>query len=195
MPGVLVAVLLVTVLFVAGNGPSHGQEPDATGEATQALEPASNARQAAAEPVVTRAGVHDDFGRIVFDWPRAVAYGARIEEKTLTVMFDRHLRTTFQEIPRNLGAYITAVDLGPDGHSVVAALTGDYRLRTFILGSHSPGVRIVVDLLTGAEPMAMDDGGNNTADSACSACSRQTLPFPSRLPRRSPKPCLWTCPR
>ena len=107
-------------------------------------------------PIVTRAGAHDDFGRIVFDWPRAVAYGARIEEKTLTVMFDRHLRTTFQEIPRTLGAYVTAVDLGPDGHSVVAALTGDYRLRTFTLGSHSPGVRIVVDLLTGAEPMAMD---------------------------------------
>ena len=120
---------------------------------------------------MTRAGAHDDFGRIVFDWPRAVAYGARIKEKTLTVMFDRHLRTTFQEIPRTLGAYVTAVDLGPDGHSVVAALTGDYRLRTFILGSHSPGVRIVVDLLTGAEPMAMDGGGINTADSAWSVCS------------------------
>ena len=115
------------------------------------------AGQAAAEPVVTRAGAHDDFGRIVFDWPRAVAYGARIEEKTLTVMFDRHLRTTFQEIPRTLGAYVTAVDLGPDGHSVVAALTGDYRLRTFILGSHSPGVRIVVDLLAGAEPVAQGE--------------------------------------
>ena len=90
-------------------------------------------------PIVTRAGVHDDFGRIVFDWPRAVAYGARIEEKTLTVMFDRHLRTTFQEIPRTLGAYVTAVDLGPDGHSVVAALTGDYRLRTFTLEQPQSG--------------------------------------------------------
>ena len=49
------------------------------------------------------------------------------------------------------------MDLGPDGHSVVAALTGDYRLRTFILGSHSPGVRIVVDLLAGAEPMAQGE--------------------------------------
>ena len=131
--------LLVVGILIAGSSPGHGQEPEVV-------------------PIVTRAGVHDDFGRIVFDWPRAVAYGARIEEKTLTVMFDRHLRTTFQEIPRTLGAYVTAVDLGPDGHSVVAALTGDYRLRTFILGSHSPGVRIVVDLLTGAEPMAMDGG-------------------------------------
>ena len=131
--------LLVVGILIAGSSPGHGQEPEVV-------------------PIVTRAGVHDDFGRIVFDWPRAVAYGARIEEKTLTVMFDRHLRTTFQEIPRTLGAYVTDVDLGPDGHSVVAALTGDYRLRTFILSSHSPGVRIVVDLLTGAEPMAMDGG-------------------------------------
>ena len=54
MPGVLVAVLLVAVLLIAGNGPSHGQEPDATAEATQAPEPANAAGQAAAEPVVTR---------------------------------------------------------------------------------------------------------------------------------------------
>ena len=131
-------------------------------------------------PIVTRAGVHDDFGRIVFDWPRAVAYGARIEEKTLTVMFDRHLRTTFQEIPRTLGAYVTAVDLGPDGHSVVAALTGDYRLRTFTLSSHSPGVRIVVDLLTGAAPMAMDDGAaTQPAQLAQLAQADPSLPEPT----------------
>ena len=86
-------------------------------------------------PIVTRAGAHDDFGRIVFDWPWAVAYGAQIEGKTLTVMFDRHLRTTFQEIPRNLGAYITDIELGPDGQSVVASLTDEYRLRTFILNN------------------------------------------------------------
>ena len=148
--------------------------------------------------MVTRAWAHDDFGRVVFDWPRAVAYGARIEEKTLTVMFDRHLRTTFQEIPRTLGAYVTAVDLGPDGHSVVAALTGDYRLRTFILGSHSPGVRIVVDLLTGAEPMAMDGVAawlwSRLSLHSLPSLSRQTLP--RHKPRRCPrKPCLWTCPR
>ena len=178
VPRVLVAVLLVTVLFVVGSGPSHGQEPDA-GEATQALEPVNAAGQAAAEPVVTRAWAHDDFGRIVFDWPRAVAYGARIKEKTLTVMFDRHLTTTFQQIPRNLGAYVTAVDLGPDGHSLTAALTGDYRLRTFILGSHSPGVRIVVDLLTGAEPMAMDDGASTQPTQLAQLAQADPAPEPT----------------
>ena len=135
---------------------------------------------------MTRAGAHDDFGRIVFDWPRAVAYGARIKKKTLTVMFDRHLTTTFQEIPRTLGAYITAVDLGPDGHSVVAALTGDYRLRTFILGSHSPGVRIVVDLLAGAEPMAMDDGAATQFAQLVQADPPLPEPTPEAVPEAMP---------
>ena len=159
--------LLVVGILIAGSSPGHGQEPEVV-------------------PIVTRAGVHDDFGRIVFDWPRAVAYGARIEEKTLTVMFDRHLRTTFQEIPRTLGAYVTAVDLGPDGHSVVAALTGDYRLRTFILSSHSPGVRIVVDLLTGAEPMAMDDGAATQPTQLAQADPPLPEPTPEAAPESMP---------
>ena len=88
----------------------------------------------------------------MFDWPWAVAYGAQIEGKTLTVMFDRHLHTTFQEISRALSAYITDVELGPDGQSVVASLTDEYRLRTFILNnSENEGVKVVVDLLADGE--------------------------------------------
>ena len=101
-------------------------------------------------------------------------------------MFDRHLRTTFQEIPRTLGAYVTDVDLGPDGHSVVAALTGDYRLRTFILSSHSPGVRIVVDLLTGAEPMAMDDGAATQPTQLAQADPPLPEPTPEAVPEAMP---------
>ena len=78
----------------------YGQEPD-LGASPAKSRNLSGRWAAEVVPMVTRAGAHDDFGRIVFDWPRAVAYGARIEEKTLTVMFDRHLTTTFQQIPRN----------------------------------------------------------------------------------------------
>ena len=102
-------------------------------------------------PIVTRAWAHDDFGRMVFDWPWAVAYGARIEGKTLTVMFDRRLHTTFQQIPRNLGSYITDVEIGPDGQSVVVSLTNEYRLRTFLLNNEAGGVKVVVDLLADGE--------------------------------------------
>ena len=61
-------------------------------------------------------------------------------------MFDRRLHTTFRQIPRHLGAYITDVDLGPDGQSVVASLTNEYRLRTFLLNNEDGGVKVVVDL-------------------------------------------------
>ena len=176
--------LLVAGILIAGSSPGYGQKPDPG--ASPAVSDLSGGGPEVV-PIVTRAGVHDDFGRIVFDWPRAVAYGARIEEKTLTVMFDRHLRTTFQEIPRNLGAYVTAVDLGPDGHSVVAALTGDYRLRTFILGSHSPGVRIVVDLLAGAEPVAQGEVAPIAMDGEAATQFAQLVQAGPPLPEPTPE--------
>ena len=139
----------MSVYCFAGSSPGHGQEldPGATSGSS------SSQRQSGPEvvPIVTRAWAHDDFGRMVFDWPWAVAYGARIEGRTLTVMFDRRLHTTFRQIPRHLGAYITDVDLGPDGQSVVASLTDEYRLRTFLLNSEDGGVKVVVDLLADGE--------------------------------------------
>ena len=139
--------LLVVGILIAGS-PGYGQEPD---PGAPPAVPVLNGNGLEVVPIVTRAGVHDDFGRIVFDWPWAVAYGAQIEGKTLTVMFDRRLRTTLQQIPRNLGVYITDVELGPDGQSVVASLTDEYRLRTFLLNSEDGGVKVVVDLLADGE--------------------------------------------
>ena len=140
--------LLVVGILIAGSSPGYGQEPDPG--ASPAV-PVLNGSGPEVVPIVTRAWAHDDFGRMVFDWPWAVAYGARIEGKTLTVMFDRRLHTTFQQIPRHLGAYITDVDLGPDGQSVVASLTDEYRLRTFLLNNEDGGVKVVVDLLADGE--------------------------------------------
>ena len=139
--------LLVVGILAAGS-PGYGQESD-PGE-TSAV-PVLNGSGPEVVPIVTRAWAHDDFGRMVFDWPWAVAYGARIEGKTLTVMFDRRLHTTFQQIPSNLGAYITDIDLSPDGQRVIASLTNEYRLRTFILNNEEGGVKVVVDLLADGE--------------------------------------------
>ena len=139
--------LLVIGILIAGS-PGYGQEPDpGRPPAVSDL----NGIGPEAVPIVTRAWAHDDFGRMVFDWPWAVAYGARIEGKTLTVMFDRRLHTTFQQIPRNLGSYITDVEIGPDGQSVVVSLTNEYRLRTFLLNNEDGGVKVVVDLLADGE--------------------------------------------
>ena len=144
--------LLVAGILIAGGSPGYGQVPD---PGANPAAPALTRNGPEVVPIVTRAWAHDDFGRLVFDWPWAVAYGARIEGKTLTVMFDRRLHTTFRQIPRHLGAYITNIDLGPDGQSVVAALTDEYRLRTFLLNSEDGGVKVVVDLLADGEAGSM----------------------------------------
>ena len=150
----LVLGVFVAVLLAVGNGPSYGQERD-DGETTQREEPVSLTGLASAEPVVIRAWAHDEFGRIVFDCPRAVEYDAKIEDRTLTVMFDHQLKTTFWQVRRHLGAYITDVDLSPDGRRVTASLTGDYRLRVFTLSRESGVAKVVVDLLAdgGAGPV------------------------------------------
>ena len=137
-------------LFVIGllltGGLGYGQGPD-----SEAIPAAPAGGETEVVPVVTRAWVHDEYGRIVFDWPGVVAYGTRLEGKTLTVMFDRRLHTTFQSIQRYLSAYITEVQLGPDGQSVRLSLTDEYRLRTFLLNSDNGGVKVVIDLLNVAQ--------------------------------------------
>ncbi len=133
--------LLLVGLWLAAAGPSYGQVPNGNG-----LE---------VVPIETRAGAHEGYGRLVFDWPWAVAYGAQMEGTTLTVMFDRRLQTTFGQVPRYLGAYISDIALGSDRQSVVATLTDEYRLRTFLLNSEDGGVKVVVDLLADGEAGSM----------------------------------------
>ena len=141
--------LLIVGILIAGGSPGYAQRAGPRSNLRRS--PDLNGIGPEVVPIETRAWAHDDFGRIVFDWPWAVAYGARIEGTTLTVMFDRRLHTIFRQVPRHLGAYITAIDLGPDGQSVVASLTNEYRLRTFLLTGEGGGVKVVVDLLADGE--------------------------------------------
>ena len=160
-PGLFVIGLLLAGGPASGQGPNSGVIPAA---------PASSETEVA--PVVTRAWAHDEYGRIVFDWPGVVAHGTRLEGKTLTVMFDRHLHTTFQRIQHYLGAYVTDVHLGPDGQSVIAALTDEYRLHTFVLDGENGGVKVVVDLLTDAEAAPLDT--NSSTDTELTQLAQAT---------------------
>jgi len=184
-------------MFVAAASPSHGQETQESSgqEASQQEEPARLAGPASAEPVVTRAWAHDDFGRLVFDWPRTVEYKARIEGRTLTVMFDHQLKTTFWQVQRYLGAYITDVDLSPDGRSVTASLTGDYRLRTFTLSSESGLAKVVVDMLAdgGAGPVLAQAPAPPTPEPSPEAVPGDALPHPT-ISGDSPLPPAETVP-
>ena len=137
--------LLLAFLGLAAGSPGYGQAPNGNGLEVM--------------PIETRAWAHEGYGRLVFDWPQAVAYGAQMEGTTLTVMFDRRLHTTFGQVPRYLGAYISDITLGSDRQSVVATLTDEYRLRTFLLNSEDGGVKVVVDLLADGEAGPFDSAG------------------------------------
>ena len=100
---------------------------------------------AATEQVITRAWAHDDYGRIVFDWPQTVSYTASLDARLLTVEFDRQMHTDFAPIRHHLGAYISQAVLDPDGRTFTATLTGDYHLRTFPLRQGGM-TKIVLDL-------------------------------------------------
>ena len=172
-------------------GPSHGQETPPSASDAPGDPPAP---ALAAEPVVTRASAHDDFGRIVFDWPRTVGYEAAIQGTRLTVMFEQPLRTTFWQIQTHLEAYIAEVDLSPDGRRVTAALTGDYGLRTFTLSSESGLTKVVVDLLAdgGAgrvlaqAPTSPSEPSPEAVPGAASTPTASGDPPPSPPPRSSP---------
>jgi len=96
----------------------------------------------AAEAVKTRAGEHERYGRIAFDWKAPVEYEAKIEGNTLMVHFARALETDFGAIAEYLAAYVASVSLDESGTTVTAALSRPATLKTFTVGN-----TVVIDLL------------------------------------------------
>lgn len=94
-----------------------------------------------AEAAELRAGIHDDFGRIVVEWPQAVRYAARIDGNRLIVEFDRPLDADPAELVPRLPAYLRAARREDGGRRVVFDLRGPTALaaQTF-------GTSVVLDL-------------------------------------------------
>lgn len=87
---------------------------------------------AALEKVQTRAWLHSEFGRIVFDWRSPVKHTAEVSGTTLTIRFGRKFSTSLDHVTANLDKYIRNISLGKDGRSVVAELIGEPRMRSFV---------------------------------------------------------------
>jgi tetratricopeptide (TPR) repeat protein len=98
---------------------------------------------AAAEPVTTRAGQHENFGRIVFDWSAEVAFEAKIADGTLRISFARNLETDLGAVRKRLAKYVAAAEIASDGRSLSFALTRPFDLRAFTVEKKA----VVVDLM------------------------------------------------
>ncbi len=146
---------------------------------------APGATAASPQRVVARAGVHESFGRMVFDWPQPVGHRARIAGTRLTIEFDRPMQTVLGSIRRNLSGYIARIALTPDGRSITAALKGAYTLRSFTRDN-----RVVVDLMRRdgeSAAMPVSDAKTNVEaaitprDRGDAAKRTESRPIPLRL--------------
>ena len=106
----------------------------ATGRAVVAAAGLIIAGPAASEPVDVRAGLHDVYGRIVFNWRTPVFYQAGISGNAVVVRFGRPIEADYRAALRTLGKYLTGVQAGDDGQSVTFSLKGEVNLRSFSMG-------------------------------------------------------------
>ena len=100
------------------------------------------ATPAQAAKVGLRVGEHPGYARLVFDWPRAVNYNARLKDGYLQVSFARSADFDLSVLRKRLKRYIADAQVSGDGRSVVFSVKGSYGLKHFTLGP-----KVVVDLL------------------------------------------------
>lgn len=124
-----------------------------------------HAAHAAADAIQARAAEHDDFGRVVFDWPSRVGYTTEAQGRQIVIRFERPVEVNLASAARALTKYVGAAKVGEDGRSVVLSLKGDFGLRHFVQGNS-----VVVDVLASSP--------STTAGAAASPSSAPAAPAP-----------------
>jgi len=85
-----------------------------------------------AERVGVRAGLHDTFARLVFDWSGPVAYQVAATDQQLTVTFERPMEGKFDRARRAISDYIGNVRLEDEGKRVVIDLKRPVQTSHFV---------------------------------------------------------------
>lgn len=89
------------------------------------------AAPAGAASVPIRAAAHKDYGRMVFDWPVAVEYSARVEGNRLVVVFNQPIDAPLERAVSALSDYLTAGRVEADGKTVSFDLKRPVTLKSF----------------------------------------------------------------
>lgn len=134
-------------------------QPSATVETAQAADLESPA------PFVlpVRIGSHDEFDRIVFDWPEPVAYSVEQQGERLTIRFDRAAELELASLAKHLPAWIKpgAVRRGATDLTVELIVPAGARHRDFVSG-HS----VVLDIYRSPKPPAAAPAKSAVASAA-----------------------------
>jgi tetratricopeptide (TPR) repeat protein len=112
-----------------------------------------------------RAGQHEGFGRLVFDFPEAVTYTADILGGALMVQFDRPMTGDLSRVPAALDKYVSGARVSSNRMVATFPLKGEFRLRAMTVGE-----AVVLDLL----------------DTNAPAITTRDLPTPAAKPAPAP---------
>ncbi|MEO3429452.1 hypothetical protein AAFN88_11375 [Pelagibius sp. CAU 1746] len=91
--------------------------------------------------VSIRGGLHEDYGRLVFDWPSRVGYRARIEGDRLVISFDEAAEFRGAVMRGGLAGYAAAPQVSDDGRTLTLPLATAHALKHFRLDN-----KVVIDL-------------------------------------------------
>ncbi len=109
--------------------------------------PAKAAQPAAkgTDAIAVRVGDHDDFSRLVFDWPQNVTYDVVKQGEVVTITFGRAARFDDAGLRANLPLFISGAETQTSGGKSVVTLFApkDARVRHF-----TSGPKVVVDILS-----------------------------------------------
>lgn len=100
-------------------------------------------------PVPLRAGDHDSYARLVFDWPELPGFSIDNRGTQLAVRFDRPLRVDPGAAVARLPEFLLGAQVGADGRSVTFDLRAPMGANGFAIGNS-----VVVDLRPAGAPQS-----------------------------------------
>lgn len=172
-------LLLAGAALVALNPPAWAQQQGGPPQPAPAT--TAGAEAAAVPTVPVRAGIHEDYVRLVFDWQQGVDYVVDRSGPLVTLRFSRPGRADLAQAGRAPLRGVTALNQVPDdgGMKVSFVVAPEATLRHF-----KSGTRVVVDVVrTGGERQAAQPTAAQPPQSAQRQQSSQ--PTPQARPDRA----------
>jgi len=121
-----------------------------------------------------RVGEHDGYSRVVFDWPRSVAYTLEQDGGVTTITFDQSASPDFGSLRSRPPRFVEGVDSSLDGGrlKVVMRTPATSKVRHF-----RSGPKVVVDVA--APTRATPEPGGQAAAPAATGDRKQTIQPPT----------------
>lgn len=85
----------------------------------------------AADSIRVRGWSHDDYGRIVFDWPSSVEYSVSRSGRNLSVRFNKPFDADFAGAIENMPQYLRGAEVSRNGRTAVLRMAKSFDFKDF----------------------------------------------------------------